>query len=369
MTEGTSDLPSNVPKERPTALAQPPETLTGLRRGSVSRVAVGIPAILATFRHAWGEAGIVRGSKALLKLNQKDGFDCMSCAWPDEDGHRSLAPFCENGAKAVADETTTKRLEPELFARHSVAELSRRSDYELNALGRLTHPMVLREGASHYAPIPWEDAFALIGRELNALASPKEAIFYTSGKVSNEAAFLFQLFARQYGTNNLPDCSNMCHESSGVALTTTLGLGKGTVTLEDFSLADVIVIIGQNPGTNHPRMLTSLQTAKRKGARIISINPLPEAGLLRYRNPQEVLNTLGEGTKLTDLFLPVKINGDTALLKGIIGELLLLEEAKPGAVLDHSFIEAHTEGFDAFLNAARRVDWDVVVRESGIARG
>jgi molybdopterin-dependent oxidoreductase alpha subunit len=348
--------------------AQPPTNFTGLRKGEIKKSAVGIASIISTFRHVWGEAGIIRGSKALLKINQKGGFDCMSCAWPDEDEHRHIAAFCENGAKAVADETTTKRLEPEFFAQHSLAELSQMSDYELNGLGRITHPMILREGSSHYQSIGWEEAFDLLGKELNSLASPDEAIFYTSGKVSNEAAFLYQLFVRQFGTNNLPDCSNMCHESSGEALLPTLGLGKGSVTLQDFNLADVIVIMGQNPGTNHPRMLNSLQTAKRRGATIISVNPLPETGLMRYQNPQEVLSMLGKGTELTDLFLPVKIGGDLALLKGIIREMLQIEAQQPGQVVDRPFVDQYAEGFDAFLAATDLISWEMIVQESGISR-
>ena len=316
--------PPKAPDPQPVApspvRAQPPVELAGLHIGKASAVAGGIPAILQSAKHAWGEMGVLKGTQVLLQMNQKDGFDCPGCAWPDPDEHRSAAEFCENGAKNVADEATTSRATPDFFARHSLAELSRLSDYELNKTGRLTHPLVLREGAQHYAPISWEDAFALIGRELNGLASPDEATFYTSGRTSNEAAFLYQLFVRQFGTNNLPDCSNLCHESSGTALTQTLGLGKGSVTLNDFDEADVILIIGQNPGTNHPRMLSALQQAKRRGAKIISVNPLPETGLQKFTHPQEVFQMLaGKGTSLTDLFLQVRINGDMAVPRGPLG--------------------------------------------------
>ncbi|HEX8888502.1 MAG TPA: FdhF/YdeP family oxidoreductase, partial [Pyrinomonadaceae bacterium] len=247
-------------------------------------------------------------------------------------------------------------------------ELSKQSDYWLGKQGRLTEPMLLRRESAHYEPISWDDAFALIADELNALQSPNEAIFYTSGRTSNEAAFLYQLFARQFGTNNLPDCSNMCHESSGSALTETIGIGKGTVTLEDFDLAEAIFIIGQNPGTNHPRMLTSLQKAKRGGAKIVHINPLPEVGTIRFKHPQEILGMLGQGTELADLFLQVRINGDVALLKGIMKEMLEEEERRPGHVFDHQFIEAQTEGFDDFVNSLRAVGWDEIVEQSGITR-
>ena len=242
--------------------------------------------------------GVVRTTRTLLKLNQQGGFDCPGCAWPEPDGKRSHAEFCENGAKHVADEATTKRITPDFFADWSLADLANKSDHWLGKQGRITHPMVLARGATHYEPISWEAAFALIASELNSLNHPNEAVFYTSGRTSNEAAFLYQLFVRQFGTNNLPDCSNMCHESSGSALSETMGAGKGTVTLEDFDLAQAIFVIGQNPGTNHPRMLTALVRAKRNGCKLIHINPLPEAGMTNFKHPQEVLAWVGEGTPL-----------------------------------------------------------------------
>ena len=245
--------------------AQSPDALTGLKLGKHKTVAAGLPAVLASMQYALRETGPVRGAKLLTTMNQKDGFDCTSCAWPDPDEERSVAEFCENGAKAVLDEGTVKRLTPKFFAKHSVAELSERSDYWLNKQGRLTEPMIVRRGSTHYEPISWDDAFAKIAEHLNTLASPHEAIFYTSGRASNEAAFLYQLFVRMYGTNNLPDCSNMCHESSGTALSETLGLGKGSVTLEDFYHADLIMILGQNPGTNHPRMMSALSVPNVTG--------------------------------------------------------------------------------------------------------
>jgi len=326
-----------------------PEQLSHLHTGQVKTRAVGLLAILSSFRYALGEGGLARGLKALGKMNQKDGFDCPSCAWPDPDDERSgIAEYCENGAKAIAEEITTKKLTPDFFAKNSVAGLSALPDYELGKKGRIAQPMYLPKGATHYQPIEWDEAFDKIAATLNALASPDQAIFYTSGRTSNEAAFLYQLFVRAYGTNNLPDCSNMCHESSGVALTETLGLGKGSVTLDDLHHAEVIVIMGQNPGTNAPRMLTALEKAKKNGAQIISINPLPETGLMAFRNPQEVKGILGSATQLTDLFLQVKLNGDMALLQAIELLLWLEEEREPGTVFDHKFIKEHTEGYEVF---------------------
>jgi molybdopterin-dependent oxidoreductase alpha subunit len=347
--------------------AQPPEDFTGIELEGVGEVAGGIPAIISTAKHAWREMGAVRSLKTLAQLNQKDGFDCPGCAWPDP-AERAATEFCENGAKHVADEATLKRLTPEFFARWSVAELSQKSDYWLGQQGRLTHPMLLKAGSDRYEPVSWDKAFGLIAGELNALASPDEALFYTSGRTSNEAAFLYQLFVRQFGTNNLPDCSNMCHESSGTALTETIGIGKGTVTLEDFELAQLIIVIGQNPGTNHPRMLTSLQAAKRKGCKIIHINPLPETGLNRFKHPQEVLSVLGSGTALADLFLQVRINGDVALLKGMMKEMLAEERRRPGEVLDQDFIRDKTAGFEEFALSLEAVSWDEIVEQSGVSR-
>ncbi|HEY0321350.1 MAG TPA: FdhF/YdeP family oxidoreductase [Pyrinomonadaceae bacterium] len=348
--------------------AQPPEELEGLSVKPPSKVAGGIPAVVVALKHAWGEMGVVRGTRTLLELNQKGGFDCPGCAWPDPDGERSHAEFCENGAKHVADEATKKRVTPEFFRKWSVADLALKSDYWLGKQGRITHPMMLREGATHYEPVSWEEAFKLVADELNALRSPDEAIFYTSGRTSNEAAFLYQLFVRQLGTNNLPDCSNMCHESSGSALTETIGIGKGTVTLDDFEQADAIFIIGQNPGTNHPRMLSTLQAAKRRGSTIVHINPLPETGLNRFKHPQEVFRILGQGTELADLFLQVRINGDVALLKGIMKEVMEEEERRPGLVLDRKFIEDKTAGFEEFAQALKSVEWDALSEQSGISR-
>jgi len=356
-----SDEKTQVPQ------AENPEELTGLKRGKIKTAAAGIPGVVSSLEKVIGEAGLARGMKGLWQLNKKGGFDCPSCAWPDPDDERSgIAEYCENGARAVAEEATAKKLTAPFFAENSVQDLAALSDHEIGSKGRLAEPMFLPKGARHYQPISWESAFQKIANALNQLASPDEAIFYTSGRTSNEAAFLYQLFVREYGTNNLPDCSNMCHESSGVALNESLGIGKGSVTLNDFYETEVIMILGQNPGTNHPRMLTALQKGKAKGAKIIAINPLPETGLIGFSNPQTVKGILGIGTALSDLFLPIKINGDMAFLKALQLLLLREEEQAPGAVLDHDFIAKSTSGFDAFANHLKEQDLDDLCKASGL---
>ncbi|OLL71462.1 putative formate dehydrogenase oxidoreductase protein [Pseudonocardia sp. Ae168_Ps1] len=277
-------------------------------------------------------------------------------------GHRAVAEFCENGAKAIAEEATKGRATPEFFARHSIAELDARSEYWLGRQGRITHPMVRRPNGTHYEPIGWDEAFRLIAGELDGLDSPDEATLYTSGRASNEAAFAYQLFARAFGTNNLPDCSNMCHESTSIALQESIGIGKASVTLPDLVGADLIVIAGQNPGTNHPRMLSQLEHAKQNGARILTINPLREAGLLRFKNPQTPKGVVGRGTDLSDLHLPVRVNGDLALFQAI-GALLVEWDA-----LDHPFLERHTTGFEEWREHVSRIDWDDVTRSTGLSR-
>lgn len=352
----------------PVPQAENPEQLTGLKRGKIKAVAAGIPAVVSTIKEVIGEAGLARGMKGLWELNKKGGFDCPSCAWPDPDDERSgIAEYCENGARAVAEEATEKKLTASFFAENSVSDLAALSDYEIGKKGRIAEPMFLPRGASHYQPISWENAFGKIAHSLNQLASPDEAIFYTSGRTSNEAAFLYQLFVREFGTNNLPDCSNMCHESSGVALNESLGIGKGSVTLNDFNETEAIVILGQNPGTNHPRMLTALQKAKANGAKIISVNPLPETGLMGFSNPQTVKGILGIDTSLSDLFLPIKINGDMAFLKAL--QLLLLneEEREPGTVIDTDFIMRNTYGFEEFSCHLKEQDLNELCRASGLA--
>ncbi len=349
-----------MPDELDGALV-PMESRDAVAKGTPPNKAGGLPAVTSTMRHAIGKMGVRRTFQTLLKINQTDGFDCPGCAWPDP-LKRSVVEFCENGAKAVADEATVERVTPAFFEQHSIAELEEQSDYWLNAQGRLTHPMLLEPGADHYREATWDEAFLVIADELNACSSPDEAIFYTSGRTSNEAAFLYQLFARSFGTNNMPDCSNMCHESSGVGLGEVIGIGKGTVLLEDFERAGAIFVIGQNPGTNHPRMLTALQEAKRAGATIVTVNPLRESGLLRFGHPQEVSALLGASTELTDLYLQVRLNGDVALLKGLCKATLERGE------LDESFIEQKTEGFDAFVADIEATTWDEIVEASGIVK-
>jgi len=346
-------------------VAQPPEKLTGIQLTEIPKTAAGIKAIQSTFKHITNEVGLVKGIGLLAKMNQKNGFDCPGCAWPDPDEKRAfLAEYCENGAKAIAEEATKKRVSPLFFATHKVSELAKLSDYEIGKKGRITHPMILNEGSDHYEKISWQNAFNLIGRELNALNSPHEAIFYTSGRTSNEAAFLYQLFVRQFGTNNLPDCSNMCHESSGSALTETLGIGKGSVTLDDFNHTDLVIVIGQNPGTNHPRMLSALEGTKKHGGKIITINPLPEVGLLEFKDPQNPLKWFSSN-KLTDIFLQIKINEDVALLKAIL--LLLLKKAETNSdVVNLDFIKDKTHGYDAFLADLKQYDVAKLIAKTGI---
>ncbi len=339
-----------------------PDTLSSLSVGAPKTSATGMPAVVVSLQHVWGMAGVFRGTRALLTLNQVGGVDCPSCAWPDPDEDRVRTEFCENGAKAIAWETDTRRIDANFFSKHSLDELGRQSDYWHGQQGRLTEPMVLRPGSRHYEPISWDDAFALIAEELNSLASPHEAAFYTSGRTSNEAAFLYQLFIRQFGTNNLPDCSNMCHESSSVALPEVIGIGKGTVTLDDFEKAELILILGQNPGTNHPRMLTALQKAKRAGASIVAVNPLKEAGLMGFKHPQEVRGLLGFSTPLADQYLQVRIGGDQALLQGVLKGLFAR------GALNREFIAENTDGFEEMKAGIDAASWDLIEAQSGIAR-
>ncbi|ASO19166.1 molybdopterin-dependent oxidoreductase alpha subunit [Actinoalloteichus hoggarensis] len=330
--------------------------------------AAGIPGVLVSLGRGMEQMGAGRTVKTLRLLNQRKGFDCPGCAWPEGQGHRSVAEFCENGAKAVAEEATRRRVDETFFAEHSVAELSERTDYWLGSQGRLTHPMVLRPGATHYEPISWAESFELIAAELGELDSPDQAVFYTSGRTSNEAAFLYQLFVRSFGTNNLPDCSNMCHESSGSALNQTLGIGKGTVSLDDVHHADLLLVVGQNPGTNHPRMLSALEKAKGNGAKIVAVNPLPEAGLLRFKNPQKVRGVLGRGTDLTDEFCQIRLGGDLALFQALGHLLLAAEEEAPGTVLDGDFIREHSHGFAEYAAHVHALDWAQVEEATGLAR-
>ncbi len=330
--------------------------------------AAGVRAVLVSLQRGLESMGAVRTAAALARLNQRHGFDCPGCAWPEEHGGRKLAEFCENGAKAVAEEATKRVVTPEFFARHSIADLEGRPEYWLSQQGRLTHPVVLRQGDDHYRPIGWDEAYRLIADELRALDSPNEALFYTSGRTSNEAAFLYQLLVRSFGTNNLPDCSNMCHESSGTALIEAIGIGKGSVTVEDMTLADLIVIAGQNPGTNHPRMLSVLEKAKANGAKIIAVNPLPEAGLIRFKDPQKVHGVVGHGVPIADEFVQIRLGGDMALFAGVSRLLLEADDAAPGTVVDREFIAAHCANFDEYESRTRAIDIDTVLEATGIDR-
>ncbi len=325
--------------------------------------AAGVTGVRVALQRSVAHMGLKRTAQTLTKLNQADGFDCMSCAWPDPDPeHRHAAEFCENGAKAVAEEATRTRATPAFFAQHSIADLDSHDEYWLGQQGRITHPMVKRPGGTHYEPIEWDEANRMIADHLNALESPDEAVFYTSGRASNEAAFSYQLFARALGTNNMPDCSNMCHESTSIALAESIGIGKASVTMKDVYEADLILIAGQNPGTNHPRMLSALEIAKRRGAKIIAVNPLREAGLHNFRNPQVPRGIVGKGTEIADLHLPIRINGDLAFFQAI-GSLLVEWDA-----LDHDFIQRHSTGFEQWAAHVAQVDWETVERASGLSR-
>jgi molybdopterin-dependent oxidoreductase alpha subunit len=353
---------------RPTPAPDSDVDATEVSRSRIRSKAAGIPAIAVTAQRGMEQMGALRTVRTLGRLNQADGFDCMGCAWPDPaPGDRSFAEFCENGAKAVAEEATLRRVDPAFFARHPVDELAGWSDYLLGQQGRITHPMVLREGGTHYEPISWTEAFALVAGTLNGLATPDEAVFYTSGRASNEAAFTFQLLARAFGTNNLPDCSNMCHESTSVALAEAIGIGKGSVTLQDVHDADLILIAGQNPGTNHPRMLSALEKAKKQGATIVAVNPLPETGLRGFDNPKTVRGLSGVGTELADVFLPIRLGGDLALFQAI-GALLVARDDAGEDVLDHDFIARHTTGFEAWRDHVRDIDWDLVREATQLER-
>ncbi len=325
-------------------------------------------AVIVSLQRGLEQMGALRTAAELARLNKRSGFDCPGCAWPEEHGGRHLAEFCENGVKAVAEEATKRTVTPEFFARHSVAELSAKPEYWLSQQGRLTHPMVLRPGDDHYRPINWDAAYQLIAEQLNALDSPDQAVFYTSGRTSNEAAFCYQLLVRCFGTNNLPDCSNMCHESSGWALTESIGIGKGSVTVDDVEHADLIVIAGQNPGTNHPRMLTVLEKAKENGAKIIAVNPLPEAGLIRFKDPQRVNGVVGHGIPIADEFVQIRIGGDMALFAGLGRLLLEADDRAPGTVIDQAFVDAHCAGFDEYRRRTIAIDVDTVLAATGIER-
>lgn len=345
-----------------------PEQLENIKLDKPKKYAAGWPAISSSVKHVLDEMDFRRGLKVLNKVNKMDGFDCPGCAWPDPDDERSiLGEYCENGAKAIAEEATTKAIWADFLKKHSVSELSELDDYRLGKMGRLCEPMYLPKGGTHYEPISWDGAFEKIAEHLNNLESPDEAIFYTSGRTSNEAAFLYQLFVRQFGTNNLPDCSNMCHESSGVALVESLGIGKGSVTLEDFYESELIIILGQNPGTNHPRMLSALKKARKNNAMILTINPLREAGLEAFADPQTLPGLMHQKNDLTTDYLPVRINGDMALLQAINHVLLELEDQEHGKVFDYEFVKNQTHGFDTYIEHLRALNLDELSQKCGIS--
>ena len=333
----------------------------------------GWPALKSVGRHLLASGRPVRGARTLLHTNQPDGFDCPGCAWGDPE-HGSSFEFCENGVKAVAWEATSARATPAFFAAHSVTELREWSDHDLEKQGRLTEPMRYDPASDRYRPVTWEEAFSGIAESLHALDDPNQAEFYTSGRASNEAAFLYQAFVRLFGTNNFPDCSHMCHEASGVALTESIGIGKGTVQLEDFEEADAIFVVGQNPGTNHPRMLTALREATRRGARVVVINPLKERGLERFADPKNALEMLHAGSQptSTDYYCP-RIGGDMALFRGMAKALLAADsvarEAGDSPFIDQAFVEQHTQGFDAYRAAVDATAWDAIEEQSGLSRG
>lgn len=346
----------------------PPERHRNLRLSHPEDVAGGLTAVKVSLQHLRREIGFFPGMRAIGQMNQKGGFDCSGCAWPDPDGPRSaVAEYCENGAKALSEEATLKRVNPGFFQTYSVEQMSQWPDFELGKAGRISQPMFLAKGSNNYVPIAWKDAFELIGKELNALDSPDEAMFYTSGRTSNEAAFMYQLYVRAFGTNNLPDCSNMCHESSGSALSATVGIGKGSVTLNDIYEAEVILVMGQNPGTNHPRMLSALKKCRDNGGQIVNINPLNEAGLKRFTDPQNPIEVMRGGTEISNFHLPVRINGDVPLLKGIMKLMLQREDEQAGSVFDWDFIKEKTEGVEAMVQDLRNADLEECVTESGIS--
>jgi molybdopterin-dependent oxidoreductase alpha subunit len=336
-----------------------------LETGHPKREAAGAEAVVRTLESTVRRLGPSRAARLLLDINQKDGFDCMSCAWPDP-SHRNTLEFCENGAKAITWEATPLTVPREFWAQHPLSSLQDSTEYWLGQQGRLVEPVHKAAGSDHYEPISWDRAFEIIGERLRGLASPDEAAFYTSGRTANETAFLYQLFVRAFGTNNLPDCSNMCHESTGTALGEVIGVGKSTIAYDDFAKADLVIVMGQNPGTNHPRMLTALEQTKRNGGSIVAVNPLPEAGLIRYKNPQKVRGLVGRGTALADQFMQIRSGGDMALLQAVSKRVLDAEAAAPGTVLDHDFLASHTLGVDDFATHLQGLDEAAVLEATGL---
>ena len=329
--------------------------------------AAGLAAIIQTMKFMIREPGLLKGIKGLLRMNQKNGFDCSSCAWPDPSGHRSKNEYCENGAKALASESTRKKITSEFFRNYSLKDLSQKTDYWHELQGRLTEPMFKDVGETHYSPISWSESYNLISAELQNLDSPNEASFYTSGRASNEAAFVYQLMVRLFGTNNLPDCSNMCHESSGAALGETIGIGKGTVDLHDFEHADVIFVVGQNPGTNHPRMLSALQDAVRRGSTVISVNPIFEAGLKAFAHPQEIRGAMNLAMPIAADHVAIKPSGDLAFFKAL-GKSLIEKSEHNNDILDHQFISDYTKNFEHYKKSVQSASWEELIENSGVQK-
>ncbi|UYQ77122.1 FdhF/YdeP family oxidoreductase [Glutamicibacter sp. JL.03c] len=339
-----------------------------LKVSEPAHAAAGLKAVMVSMERGFSQAGPSRTLRSMLRVNQHNGFDCPGCAWPESiTERRKPAEFCENGAKAIAEEASARTVTPEWFAQHPIEVLKDKTEYWLGSQGRITTPMIIHEGESHYQPISWADAFSTIADHVNATTAQR-CVFYTSGRTANETAFMYQLLARSLGTNNLPDCSNMCHESSGTALNPTIGIGKGTVSLEDFEHTELIFVVGQNPGTNHPRMLSALSDARKRGARVVAINPLPEAGFFGFKDPQTVGGMLGKAEPVASDYLQIKVGGDLALFQAF-GHLLLEEEAKnPGSVVDHEFISQATDGFDAYRDARATLDWEATEQATGLTR-
>lgn len=329
--------------------------------------AAGLQAVAVAYKNVAQKVGPIDGAKLLIKVNQLSGFDCPGCAWPDPMGRKPTFAFCENGAKAIADEATSKKLDAEFFEANEIDFLKTKTDRWLNDQGRLVVPLYKKKRVNQYQEISWSDAIELIAEKLIKLDSPDQAAFYTSGRTSNEAAYLYQLFIRTFGTNNMPDCSNMCHESSGIGLSETIGIGKGTVTLDDLESSECIFVFGQNPGSNHPRMLASLEKAKRQGCKIVTINPLDEAGLRKFNNPQEFTGLIGQGTNLRDLHIPIKINGDVAFLIGL-AKYLIEQHSHYKNVLDIEFISVYCHGFPEFKEHIESFEWDHITQACAVSK-
>lgn len=339
-----------------------------LKVSEPQRSAAGAKAVMVSMERGFAEAGVSRTLRSMARVNQRGGFDCPGCAWPESiTGRRKPAEFCENGAKAIAEEASVRVVTPQWWAEHPISVLREKTEYWLGSQGRITTPMIIRAGETHYTPISWSQAFATIAEHVNATTAER-CVFYTSGRTANETAFMYQLLARSLGTNNLPDCSNMCHESSGSALNPTIGIGKGTVSLEDFEHAELIFVVGQNPGTNHPRMLSALSEARKRGARVVAVNPLPEAGFFGFKDPQTMGGMLGRPQEVSSDFLQIKVGGDLALFQAFGHLLLNAEEQDPGRVIDRDFIDSSTDGFEAYRRARQQIDWDATERATGLSR-